>query len=116
MKPLKITGQLFAILMLLMLSNLNASAHTTRSRELCGTIESIDHAQHMLIVLSPKTGQARQFLVRKDTKFLKDWQSADANAAVASSHACVYYRSPFFGKPFITKVVLLNEPTKKMQQ
>lgn len=105
---MKITIYLSAILTSLVMSNLNAFAHTTRSRELCGIIESIDQGQRTLTIKGSESGRPREFLIRKDTRFLTNWQRADSGVLTENKTACVYYRSPLFGKPFITKVVVMR--------
>ena len=54
---------------------------------------------------SPRRNQPATFAVKGDTQFIKDWKFTDAAALKEGLRACVYYRSPFFGKPFVTKVV-----------
>jgi len=83
----------------------NAQAHAPRARELCGVIQSIDSQSGTLTIQPPKQNAPGTFTIKRDTRFIKDWKFADAGALKAGLRACVYYRSPFFGKPFITKVV-----------
>ena len=45
------------------------------------------------------------FTVNYDTKFIKDWKFTDCAALKAGLRACAYYRSPFFGRPLVTKVM-----------
>lgn len=82
-----------------------AEAHTPRARELCGVIQSIDSQTGTLAIQSPKTSASATFAIKRDTRFIKDRKFTDAGALTEGLRACVYYRSPFFGKPFVTKVV-----------
>ena len=47
--------------------------------------------------------------MKGDTKFIKDWKFTDDIALKTGLRACVYYRSSFFGKPFVTKVVWISQ-------
>jgi hypothetical protein len=47
--------------------------------------------------------------VKGDTRFIKGWKFTNDTALKMGLRACVYYLSPFFGKPFVTKVVWTNQ-------
>ncbi len=82
-----------------------AAAHTVRSRPASGVIESLDSRTRTML-FTPATGHAPRLLVTtRQTKFINDWQFASAGEVKSGTKAVVYYRTPFFGKPFITKVV-----------
>lgn len=82
-----------------------AAAHTTRSRPASGVVESLDSATRTM-VFTPATGKApSQLVITRQTKFIHDWQFASASEVKPGTKAVIYYRTPFFGKPFITKVV-----------
>lgn len=83
----------------------NAEAHAPRARELCGVIQSIDSQSGTLTIQTPKENAPAAFVIKRDTRFIKDWKFTDSAALKDGMRACVYYRSPFFGKPFVTKVV-----------
>ncbi len=83
----------------------NAGARPPRARELCGVIQAIDLQTRSLTIQSPKRDQPATFAVKSDTRFIKDWKFAEAAALKEGLRACVYYRSPFFGQPFVTKIV-----------
>lgn len=83
----------------------SAEARSPRARELCGIIQSIDPQSGMLTIQTPEGNAPAAFAIKRDTRFIKDWKFADAGALQEGLRACVYYRSPFFGKPFVTKVV-----------
>jgi hypothetical protein len=87
----------------------NAEARPPQARDLCGVIQGIDPQNHTLTVQSPKRGQPATFAVKSDTKFIKDWKLTDSTSLKEGLRACFYCRSPFFGKPFVTKVVWVNQ-------
>lgn len=86
-----------------------AEARPPRARELCGVVQAIDLQTRTLTVQSRKRDQPATFAVKSDTRFIKDWKFADAGSLKEGFRACVHYRSPFFGKPFVTKVVWVNQ-------
>jgi len=87
----------------------NAEARPPRARELCGVVQTIDPQTHTLMIQSPKRDAPATFAVKRDAKFIKDWKFTDAVSLKAGLQACVYYHSPFFGKPFVTKIVWTNQ-------
>ena len=75
-----------------------AQAHTVRSKEHCGTVESIDRTARTMIIACETHKHTSE--VR-----LQSWPSvAPAASLKAGDKACVYFRQPFFGKPHATKV------------
>lgn len=44
----------------------------------------------------------------KDTRFVHNWQSTNAVGLREGLSATIYYHSPFFGNPYVTKVVWEN--------
>ena len=92
----------------LVLTSQNAEARPPRARELCGVVQAFDPQTRTVTIQSPKRNQPATFAVKGDTKFIKDWKFTDSDALKEGLRACVYYRSPFFGKPFVTKIVWTN--------
>ncbi len=97
-----------AVTVLLCLSSADTWARPPRAREFCGVIQAIDVQSHTLTVQSPKRDQPLTVVWKRDTQFIHDWKFTDSAALKEGLRACVYYRSPFFGKPFVTKVVWVN--------
>jgi len=83
----------------------NAEARAPRARELCGIIQAVDPQSGSLTIQTSKENAPAVFVLKRDTRFIEDWKFADAGALKVGLRARVYYRSPFFGKPFVTKVV-----------
>ncbi len=93
----------------LCLSSADTWARRPRARELCGVIQAIDPQTHSLTVQSPKRDQPLAVVWKRDTRFIKNWKFVPADTLKEGTRGCVYYHTPFFGKPFVTKVVWLNE-------
>jgi len=51
----------------------------------------------------------QKLIWNSDTLFLRNWKTVPATELKQGAHITVYYHSPFFGKPFVTKVVLDND-------
>ena len=105
MKTIQKTGLLVA---LFAAAALPAAAHTVRPRPASGVVESLDSETRTLWFTSAPGQAPRQFVVTRQTKFIRDSHFAPASELKPGAKAVVYYRSPFFGKPFITKVVWTN--------
>ena len=83
-------------------------ARPPRAREVCGVLRSIDRDASTL-TLAPEKGERPLVVIWKsDTKFLKNHKFGSADALKEGVHACVFYRSPFFGKPFVMKIIWVN--------
>ena len=109
MKTIQKAGSFGAVLTALaLLAASPASAHTTLSRPASGVVESLDFETRTLWFTTAPGQAPRQFVVTRQTKFIHDSHFAPASELKPGAKAVVYYRSPFFGKPFITKVVWSN--------
>ena len=95
----------------LLLSAAESQARPPRARELCGVIQMIDPASHTLTVQSPKRDEPMTLVWKRDARFIKNWKFTEPGSLREGQRACVYYRSPLFGKPFVTKVVWTNGQT-----
>ena len=86
----------------------DAFAHTTRSRPVEATVESVS-LDNRTLTIAPTKGKGPAVLaLTKQTKFIHNWKFAPASELKKAAHATVYYRTPFFGKPFVTKIVWVN--------
>lgn len=107
---LKTIGKFSALLLAgALLNPSNVEARPPQARELCGVVQAIDLQTRTVTIQSPKRNQPATFAVKGDTQFIKDWKFTDAAALKEGLRACVHYRSPFFGKPFVTKVVWTSQ-------
>jgi len=87
---------------------ITASARTVRSRPASGTVEALD-TQARTVKISPTSDKApTELALTRQTKFVHDWHCALASELKPGTRAVVYYRTPFFGRPFVTKVVWVN--------
>lgn len=77
-----------------------------RARESCGVIRAIDLQARTLTIHSAKRESSATFAEKDDTRFIKNRKFTNHNALKSALRAYVYYRSPLFGKPFVTKVNL----------
>ena len=97
-----------ALLGLVLFSATAANAHTVRSRPACGVVERLDLATRT-VQFSPKNGKVpTELALTSQTKFVHNWHFAPADELKDGTRAVVYYRTPFLGRPFVTKVVWVN--------
>ena len=82
-----------------------ASARPPRAREAQAFVESIELATQTLTLKYPKGEGPEKVIWTKQTKFVHNGEFASASLLKESANAVIFYRSPFFGKPFATKVV-----------
>ena len=99
--------KLFGLLALLVifLTATTSWALSPQSREKCGLIQSIDREHRALTLLPSKSDNALTFVWDKQTRFIHNWKIDSADSLKEGRRLCVYYRSPFFGKPYLTKIV-----------
>ena len=82
----------------------DARASVVRSREACGIIQAIDATNHVLTVKLNKPDKVLAIKWNRQSQFVRNKEREEANTLKAGTRARVFYRSPFFGKPFVTKV------------
>ena len=91
-----------------LLSTTPASAHTVRARPASGVVETLDVANHS-VKFSAKNGKAPTSLaLTSRTEFIHNGHFAAPDELKDGTKAVVYYRTPFFGKPFVTRIVWFN--------
>ena len=80
-------------------------ARPPRAREACGGLQSVDGTAHRLALLAADSAQPLVVDWKPGTSFIRDRQFDRADSLKAGARVCVHYRSPFFGRPFVTSVV-----------
>ena len=83
----------------------SASARTIHAREVHVVVQSIDRQAKTLTLRYDQGHGPRKLIWNADTKFLCEWRFVSPDELKEGAHATIYYHSPFFGKPFATKVV-----------
>ena len=98
----------FTTLLALALTGLTATtswARPPRAQELCGALQVVDRQTHLLTLLTAGNETPLRLAWKADTSLVRNGQFDTTEALKAGAQVCVYYRTPFFGKPFVTKVV-----------
>ncbi len=94
-----------------------AAALPTTGRHISGTVENVD-AQNKEATLRPENkGSAVSFIWNKRTTFSTATRPADASILKTGRGMKTIYHSPFFGKPYVSRVILTTtaapeNPTK----
>ena len=105
----KIIGTFPALLCAaIILTAWSAEARAPRSREMTAVIQTINYDQRTVLLNGAAIRGPRELVWNSRTRFVHDWKFVPATALKSGMQARVFYRSPFFGKPFITKVVWEN--------
>lgn len=81
-----------------------AWARMPRSREFCGTLTSLVTGGREVVVTAADD-QRLAAVWTKDTLFVHDGKTVDASALPKGGRVCIFYRSPFSGPTYLTKVV-----------
>ena len=86
-------------------------ARPPRAQELCGALQVVDRQTHLLTLLTAGNETPLRLAWKTDTSLVRNGQFDTAETLKAGAQVCVYYRTPFFGKPFVTKVVWQEKTT-----
>ena len=86
----------------------DAFARPPRSRPMAATIKSVSPETRTLTIAPANDKGPSDLALTRQTKFIHNWKFAPASELKTGAHATVYYRTPFFGKPFVTRIVWLD--------
>lgn len=111
--PVRVKLSIFVVVTLFLLSCTETWARPPRAKEACGTCKKIDYETNALTLSREKGGEPLSVVLKRDTKFMHNWKFTNSASWPEGLRACVYYRSPFFGKPFVTKVVWTDGSSDK---
>lgn len=84
-----------------------ASAKQPRARPAEGKVLFVD-SDTKSFVFKPDRKRPLVLDWNKDTIFVHNWQMTNAVALREGLSGTVYYHSPFFGNPYVTKVIWEN--------
>jgi hypothetical protein len=102
----KIIGTL--LLLACCFANSTVFAHTPHAREAHGVIQSIDYQKRILMLTYAQERGPQKLIWKSDTQFMCDLKPVSATELKEGTHITIYYHSPFFGKPYATKVAWSN--------
>jgi len=71
-------------------------------------LEHIDRETRALAIRRSKECKLLQLAWTRRTKFIRNGECDSSSSLEEGGYICVYYRSSFFGKPFVTKVIWKN--------
>lgn len=84
---------------------LPAAAHTVRSHPASGTIVTLDVGTRKIKFAPEREKAPVELALTSRTSFVRDWHSVPVSELRHHERVIVYYRKPFFGQPFVTKVL-----------
>ena len=85
-----------------------ASALPPTSRHMTGIIEKVDPSARTLVVQAAAAPHRVQLAWNERTRFVEEARFTTPAAMHAGRSVIVTFRSPFFGPPFATKVVVAS--------
>ncbi len=85
-------------------------AHTPRPRLVEGVIQSVDFTHQTLLLACQAERRPRKFRWHAGTQFFQGLAPATVSVLAEGVEVTVYYHTPFFGPPMISKVVRLDPP------
>lgn len=93
------------VLSIMALTTFDSSARPPRPRHKCGVIENINHENQTLKLKLVDEEKTLEFVLKKRTVVIRNSTFDTVTSLKKGMHVCVYYRSPFFGKPFLTRII-----------
>ena len=87
------------------LASPNAFAITPHAYEMQGVIQTLDCQKRILTLSSPEGRKPQKLIWKSDTLFIRDSIPASIKELKEGSKVTVYYHSPLFGKPIVSKIV-----------
>jgi hypothetical protein len=87
----------------------SAVAHTPHVREIYGVIQAIDCQKRILTLTHAQEPGPQKVAWRPDTQFIQNQKPMSVTELKTGTQVTVFYHSPFFGKPFATKVVWVTD-------
>ena len=88
----------------MILTSLDAAAHTTPAREVQAIIKSIDLKKQTLALTYDHVHGPQVIVWNADTKFLRDMKPASVGELKEGVRVTISYREPLLGKPYAAKV------------
>jgi hypothetical protein len=82
-----------------------AEGSGSRARRAAGTVLVVDHETQTCLVKPPNAKRPLLLNWDKNTRFIHNQQFTNAVALTERVSIVVFYHSPLFGKPYMTKVM-----------
>lgn len=99
----------FALVALLTLGFIHdAAAMPPTGRRRTGTIEHVDLQTQRLTFRADREDKAKAYVWNKRTRFVREISFVEASALRSGARADVTVHSPFFGEPFVSRVILMQ--------
>ena len=112
---MKTKSLLTTLVLFFLLSLVPPAAARNPGTRITGTIKKVDAPAKEVEMLREDEGTLISFMWNKQTSFFANAQATDASILKTGARVEVIRHRPLFGKPFITKVTLLqthNQNTK----
>jgi hypothetical protein len=98
------TAPVILLFAIMFLATPNAGAHSPLAREASAIVQTINQDKRILTLNYPQGSGPQVVTWNSDTEFICDGKTVPATELKEGTHATIFYHSPFFGKPFATKI------------
>jgi hypothetical protein len=103
-RSMRIRGIIFTLLFF-SFTVTTSLAHAPSTRELSGVIQTVDLNHRLIVFITDKGARKMIFAVSPQTRYVRDGNFVAAAALPEGTPAQIWYRTPFFGRRILTKVV-----------
>jgi hypothetical protein len=97
-----------ALIAAALLAALPAAAHTSQARVSKGTVEAVDLDSGTVKIRSLSEVTSIELSLPERVKFVRDRKFVQPAVIKLGTQVTFYYRTPFFGRPFLTKAVWIE--------
>ena len=94
----------------------DAEAHSPTGRRRTGTIENVDHSARQLTFRADREEKPKTYVWNKRTRFVREISFVEASALSKGARADVTVHLPFFGEPFVSRVILVAPAARSRRQ
>ena len=108
------TSILLSLLVAAVLLGLAPASHawTPHGRHHTGTIQQVNAKARRAVLLPADGSKPMTFIWNRFTEFVAGSGFVEASSMTKGAQVKIILHRPFFGEPFVTKVVLLSRSTK----
>jgi hypothetical protein len=87
------------------LTSSSSWARPPQAQVVCGAVQIVDRQTHLLTLVPAGNETPLRLAWAAGARLVRNGNFGSPEALKAGARVRVHYRSPFFGKPFVTKVV-----------
>ena len=105
----RITGLALMAVAIVIFQPMKCQAASARSREISGVVQTVNTSKHLLTLKLYENKRPLAVAWTPHTEFLRGSKLVGIEKLQPGVPARIYYRSPFFGNRYATKVILSGQ-------